>query len=217
MADKEETAVMEIEKPANALSASNGFEIDPSDLDIPRINVVQKMSESDAPVGSILFDKRYVLAEPDATLRVVPVTAQKGWREDIPFDEEDIPQIAWTKEQADAIEADSDWGMLEFAEITLLIEKPEDCEDDGAYQIPIGDKDYAIGKINVSKNAYRSTFKRLATFMAINQSTPVSGRVWSFSSEQITRGKYTWYNPTLVATKEETPEEVAVFTQKFSS
>ena len=121
------------------------------------------------------------------------------------------------KEQADAIEADSDWGMLEFAEITLLIEKPEDCEDDGAYQIPIGDKDYAIGKINVSKNAYRSTFKRLATFMAINQSTPVSGRVWSFSSEQITRGKYTWYNPTLVATKEETPEEVAVFTQKFSA
>lgn len=217
MANKEETAVMEVEKPANALSVNSGFEIDPSDLDIPRINVVQKMSDSDAPVGSVLFDKRHILAEPDTPLRVIPVAAQKGWREDIPFDEEDIPQIAWSKEQADAIAADSDWGMLEFAEITLLIEKPEGCEDDSAYQIPIGDKDYALGKINVSKNAYRSTFKRLATFVALNQSTPVHSRVWNLTSEQITRGKYTWYNPSLVATKDDTPEEVVTFTEKFSA
>lgn len=214
---KKDTAVAEVEKPTNALSVNNGFEIDPSDLDIPRINVVQKMSESDAPVGSILFDKRIVLAEAGIPLRVIPVAAQKGWREDIPFDEEDMPQIAWSKDQADAIEAESDWGMLEFAEITLLIEKPEGCEDDGAYQIPLGDTDYAIGKINVSKNAYRSTFKRLATFVALNQSTAIHSRIWTLTSDQITRGKYTWYSPSLVASKDETPEEAKLFTEKFSA
>jgi hypothetical protein len=211
---EENTAV--IEKPTNSLVAGGGFEIDPTDLDIPRINVVQKMSESDDPVGSVLFDKRCVLAAPDTPLRVVAVAAQKGWREDIPFDEDDVPQIAWSKEQRDFIEAESDWGMIEFAEITLLIEKPDDCDDDSAFQIPLGDKDYALGKINVAKNAYRSTFKRLATFAALNQNVPVSSRYWNFTSEQITRGKYTWYNPSLTATKEDTPEEVTLFTQKFA-
>ena len=37
--------------------------IEPSDIEIPRINVVQKTSEIDAPFGSIVLDKQFVIAE----------------------------------------------------------------------------------------------------------------------------------------------------------
>ena len=133
----------------------SGIEIDVEDIEIPRINVCQKMSQSDAPVGSILYDKTYEIAAPDTPVKTITVAAQKGWRENIPFDEEDIPRIAWSKSEADAIEAESEWDMTEFAEITLLMRQPEGSENDDAFQLPIGDHNYALGKINVGKNAYR--------------------------------------------------------------
>ena len=116
----------------------SGIEIDVEDIEIPRINVCQKMSQSDAPVGSILYDKTYEIAAPDTPVKTITVAAQKGWRENIPFDEEDIPRIAWSKSEADAIEAESEWDMTEFAEITLLMRQPEGSENDDAFQLPIG-------------------------------------------------------------------------------
>lgn len=209
-----ETAIAEVTEPTNALAIAQS-DIDPADLDIPRINVIQKMSESDHPTGAIVYDKRCILADAETPLKVIPVAAQKGWRENIPFEEDEVPRIVWTKEAAEELESDSDWGTIEFAEITLLVEKPEDCEDDEAYQLPIGDKDYAIGKINVAKTAYRSTYKRLVTFAAFNAGTPVTSKVWSFVSEPYSKGKYTWFNPSLTSTKEDAPEAVVAFASKF--
>jgi|TARA_B110000459_G_C16599305_1_gene490208 hypothetical protein len=206
-------------KTVNALAVgSEGFDLDPSDIEISRINVVQKMSETDAPLGALVLSRKHVLTEAEVPIKAIAVTAQKGWRENIPYDEDEIPQIAWSKEQADIIEADSSWGkMAEFAEITLLIEKPKGCKDDEGFQVPIGDKDYALGKINVSKNAYRSTFKRLVTFALLNNGIPVHNKIWSLVSEPLSSGKYTWHNPSLTATKEDTPKEVIAFAAKFQS
>ena len=214
MATTKENEIVETE--ANtALSANvTGIEIDIDDIEIPRINICQKMSESDAPVGSILYDKTYVLAAPNTPLKVTPVVAQKGWRENIPFDEEDTPRIAWTKEQSDAIEAESEWEMTEFAELTLLIQQPEEGSDPDAFQLPIGDRNYALGKINVGKNAYRSTYKRLATNAALT-GQPIHEKIWNFISEELSKGKYTWYNPTLTATKEAVDESVVEFVSNF--
>jgi len=214
------TAKQEVVKQetVNALAVgSAGFEIDPSDLEIPRINVVQKMTETDAPLGALVIDRKHVLSEAEVPVKVVAVSAQKGWRENIPYDEEEMPKTAWSKARADEIESESEWGMIEFAEITLLVQKPEGCKDDEAYQLPIGDNDYALGKINVAKNAYRSTFKRLVTFAAFNEGVPVHNKIWSFMSEPLSKGKYSWHNPSLTATKEDTPEEVIAFASKFQS
>lgn len=188
---------------------------DVEDIDIPRINIVQKMSSIDAPNGAIVLDKQHVLAEAEAPVKVVVVAAQKGWRENIPFDEEDVPRIAWSAEQRDRIEADSDYDMIEFAEITLLVQRPDGSEDEDAFPLPIGDSHYAIGRINVSKNAYRSTFKRLATFAAFNKEVPLNSRLWNLTSEVMTKGKYTWHNPSLTITKGETSEGVTGFLENF--
>ena len=54
------------EAPKNDLApapapVNSSFEIDPEDIDIPRINVTQKMSQSDSPVGSVVYDKTYAI------------------------------------------------------------------------------------------------------------------------------------------------------------
>lgn len=193
----------------------SGIEIDVEDIEIPRINVCQKMSSSDAPVGSILFDKTYEISPPDTPVKTITVAAQKGWRENIPFDEEDIPRIAWSKADSEAIAAESEWGMTEFAEITLLMRQPEGSENSDAFQLPIGDHNYALGKINVGKNAYRSTYKRLATFAALQSGVPIHSKVWNFVSEELSKGKYTWFNPSLTVTKEEADEDVTAFVKNF--
>ena len=210
------TEIVETEANTGLSTNVTGIELDIEDIEIPRINICQKMSESEAPVGSILFDKTYELAPPNESLKVIPVVAQKGWRENIPFDEEDIPRIAWSKEQANAIGEESDWEMTEFAELTLLIQQPEESSDVDAYQLPIGDHNYALGKINVGKNAYRSTYKRLATNAALTGQA-IHNKIWNFTSEELTKGKYTWFNPTLTATVETVDDNVASFVNNFLS
>ena len=192
-----------------------GIEVDHSDIDIPRINVSQKMSQGDAPVGSIVVDKTNVVAGPNEVVKAIAVVAQKGYRENIPFDEEDVPRIAWTKDEKALIDKDSEWGMTEFAEITLLLRQPEGSDDDTAYQLALGDHLYAIGRINVGKNAYRSTYKRLATYAAFQPNVPIYNKVWNFVSEELSKGKYTWFNPSLTATSEDTDDDVKNFIHNF--
>jgi hypothetical protein len=105
--------------------------------------------------------------------------------------------------------------MTEFAEITLLMRQPEGSDNDDAFQLPIGDHNYALGKINVGKNAYRSTYKRLATFAALQSGIPIHSKVWNFVSEELSKGKYTWFNPSLTVTKEEADEDITAFVKNF--
>ena len=214
MANKEATKLKEVESKELTTNVNIGIEVDPSDIDIPRINVSQKMSQGDSPVGSIVWDRSHVIAGPNEPVKAIAVLAQKGWRENIPFEEDEVPRIAWSKQESDSISADSDWEMTEFAEITLLIQQPEDAVDTTAFSLSIGEHKYALGKINVGKNAYRSTYKRLATFAGL-QSIPISSVVWNFVSEELSKGKYTWFNPSLTSTQEVTDEAVINFIQNF--
>jgi len=217
MAKTKENEVVSTEDraPNEIVPAGAGIQIDAEDIDIPRINVCQKMSNSDAPVGSILFDKEHEIAAPNVPVKVIAVAAQKGWRENIPFDDEDIPRLAWSKEESERLALDSDYDLSEFAEITLLMQQPEEGVNDDAFQLPIGDHNYAIGKINVGKNAYRTTYKRLATFAALQTGASIQSKVWNLKSEELSKGKYTWYNPSLTATSEATDESVAAFIKNF--
>tara|TARA_R100001440_G_scaffold10008_1_gene18394 strand:+ start:3179 stop:3814 length:636 start_codon:yes stop_codon:yes gene_type:complete len=191
--------------------------IEPSDIEIPRINVVQKTSEIDAPFGSIVLDKQFVIAEPEKAVAAIPVSVLKGWREDIPYDDDEVPRIANSQEERDEIAKSSDYPMLEFADITLAIAKPEDTAVEAAFPFPIGNEFFALGRINVAKDAYRQTFKRLATFTLFNPETPAFTRFWDFTSALISRGKYSWYAPSLTFTDKETSEAVQKFANNFSS
>lgn len=186
-----------------------GLSANYGDIDIPRLNVIQKMSEIEGPLGSVVLDKESVLLEAEQKLPVVVVGAIKRWKEDVPFGEEYVPKIANTEEEARVLAGESSYEVLEFAEIVLLIPQPGD--DDTHFPYPIGDKNWQIGRLTVQKDAYRLTYKRLFTFATFNRSVPITSRLWNFGTESFSKGKYTWFVPTLAITKEDVPAEVAEF------
>jgi hypothetical protein len=212
-----DTQVAEVAANNTSLStqSNNSIQIDAEDIDIPRINVIQKMSQIDAPIGSIVVNKTDVVALADQPVEVIVVSAQKGWRQDVPFEEDIVPLIAWTKQRAEEIALDSEYELIEFAEITMLIKQPEDSTNEDAFPFPIGGSNYALGRINVSKNAYRSTYKCLATFAAFNKGVSLSGRIWTLKSSSMSKGKYSWFSPSLTITKNEPNAEVIDFLAGF--
>jgi hypothetical protein len=195
----------------NALTlAPAGMSASYGDIDIPRLNIIQKMSEIEGPLGSVVLDKDSVLLTAGQKLGVIVVGAIKKWKEDVPYGEEYIPKIATTEAEARELAAESSYEVLEFAEIVMLIPQPEGAEDD-AFPYPIGETNYQIGRLTVQKDAYRLTYKRLYTFHTFNRTISISSRLWSFSSDLMTKGKYSWYVPSLSITKEDTPAEVLEF------
>lgn len=212
------TEVVEAKKKELAKHEPPKLNIAPSDIDISKINLIQKSSQIDGPVGAFVLDQQHVILDADETSEVIVVVALKGWRENIPYDSDEMPRIAQTEEQKAAIEADSEFGTIEFADITLLIPKPDKEDvDEAAYPYPIGDEYFALGRINVAKDAYRMTYKRLATFSLFNSELPVSHRLWTLKSEVMTKGKYSWFAPSLTITKNEPSEEVINFVSRITS
>lgn len=180
------------------------------DIEIPRLNVIQKMSTIEGPTGSVTIDKESVLLQAEQKVPVIVVGALKRWKEDIPYDEDKIPRFANTKEEADKIAAESSYEIVEFAELVVLIPQVEGVEEE-LFPYPIGDTNYQLGRFTVQKDAYRMTYKRLFTFQTFNPNLPVAARQWLFGTELMSKGKYTWYVPTLSVTKQETPAEVLAF------
>lgn len=207
--------VVEVKK--NELAGAQKLSITPSDIDIPRLNLVQKTSTIEGPVGSVVLDKTHILMEPEESREVIVVTALKRWRENIPYGSDELPRIADTEAEKQAIEASSEYGTIEFADIILLIPQPEGNDDEGAYTVPIGGSMYAIGKLNAAKDAYRQTYKRLATFSTFNPTTPFSHRKWSFTATLLTRGKHSWYAPSLTITKETPSKDVITFVDRLTA
>lgn len=195
-------------------NTNNGLSFAASDIELPRLNVIQKMSEIEGEVGSVVLDKEFEILKLEERTNVVVVSAVKRWKENVPFDSDVIPKFANTEADARDLAKDSEYEILEFAEIALLI--PQIGGDDTAFPFPIGDSNYAIGRITVQKDAYRCTFKRLVTNAMINPDVPLNSRFWSFGSENMTKGRYTWAIPTLNFTKVEVPAEVVEFVNRLT-
>jgi len=208
------TEVKDTATDALTTTAANNLGFSAQDIDIPRLNVIQKMSEIEGPIGSIVIDQDSVLLEAEVKAPVIVMGATKKWKENVPFGEDYIPKIVSTESEAKALAAESAYEVIEFAEIVLLI--PQIGEDDSLFPYPIGDSNYQIGRITVQKDAYRLTYKRLFTFQTFNPNISVATRFWNFGSELMSKGKYSWYVPTLAITKNEAPAEAIEFAQRLT-
>lgn len=181
-----------------------------SDIEIPRLNVIQKMSEVEGDLGSVVLDKQEQIIDAKTSIPVVIIGAHKRFKEDIPFDSDVVPQVVETQAEADLLATSSEYPVIEFADITMLIPQPEGVSDD-LFPYTIDGVNYQLGKLTVQKDAYRMTFKRLFTFHVMNRTVPLATRYWNFGTDLISKGKYTWYVPTLQATKDSVPESVLAF------
>jgi len=207
--------VVEVEK--QELAGTPKWEIAATDIDIPRYNIRQKSSEYDAgEFGDLVIDKSHVVVKEGTTTDVIVVSAVKAWREKIDYQLGIRGRIARTEEESIALAADSEYEVLPFADITFLIPKPEGADDD-AYQFPIGDETYAMGKLDVQNKSYRGTYMRLCTFAKFNPAVPLMKKTWTFKTEYDSRGKTEWYNATFTVAKGEAPDAVVEFVQNFTS
>jgi hypothetical protein len=215
MSSKAETAnVVVKETEALATPANNSMSFSAQDIDIPRLNVIQKMSEIKGPIGAVVIDQDSVLLEAEQKTPVVVIGATKRWKENVPFGEDYIPKIVSSESEAKELANDSSYEVIEFAEIILLI--PQTGDDDSLFPYPIGEGNYQIGRITVQKDAYRLTYKRLFTFQTFNPDISVATRFWSFGTELMSKGKYSWYVPTLSITKESAPAEAIEFANRLT-
>jgi glutathione peroxidase-family protein len=195
----------------------SGFLISASDIDIPRINVVQKTSSIDAPVGAIVLGKEFTLSEADEAIRAAVINPTKGWKEDIPYGTDTMARMVNTEAEAEELRKDSEFKIIEFAELTFLFRSNQEEPDPAAFPLPLGDDFCALGKIHVHKDAYRQTYKVLATWAAGNPDKSVSSVEWDFKSSLIQRGPHSWYAPSLKPTAEPVKEDIAKFIQTISS
>ena len=78
---------------------NGGFVVSLEDVDIPRLNVIQKMSSIEGPVGGVVIDKSDVLIEKDERVDVIIGHTKKGWRENIPFGSDELPRMAWSESE----------------------------------------------------------------------------------------------------------------------
>ena len=186
-----------------------------SDIEIPRLNIIQSSSEIAGEAGSVVLDRSTTILKPDQECQVIPVNALKGWRENVPFGSPEMPRIAWNEEEKKEIESDSEFGTIEFAEIILLFPMPKGADEE-LYPYPIGEDQFALGKLNVAKDAFRCTYKRLATFSAFNDD-PLCSRAWNFKAELLTRGRHSWFVPSLTVSKDKSPEDVTSFVTRITS
>jgi len=219
---KEEIVKAESAQIITGQANNGGFVASLEDVDIPRLNVIQKMSSIEGPVGGVVIDKSEVLFEKGERVDVIIGHTKKGWRENVPYAMDEMPRMAWNESERTKIENDSEYGrMVVFADITFLVPQPKDADGgDGGndiHQYPIGGQNYALGVINVSKDGYKFTYKKLNTFQLFNSTLPISAKVWSFGTELITKGQHSWFVPTLKPTSKNAPEEAVAFSQLLNS
>ncbi len=211
-APEETTALAAAQAPAAAYAAS--------DIELPRLQFVQKMTDLDfeAPVGSIVLNRESVLYRPGVKVPAIVVAAQKFWKQDIPFDSDQQPAFLPSQEEADRFfrEESNEFSFITCAYISLLIQKTSDTEDADAFPFDLDGEQWAIGKFFAQKKAYDTTFKRLATFEAFNPGKPISDVVWNLSSDLVTKGSYKWYVPSLSPTKGVVGPETAAFANRLS-
>jgi len=192
-----------------------GFIISANDIDIPLLNVLQKTSDIDGDYGDLVLDKTHRLTGHEEPIKVIPLPPIKGWKEDVPFDDDYQGRTVYTEAAAKQLEQTSDYKVIECAELRIMFPEPEGKSDPAVYPLPIGDTNYALGRLYVHKDAYRQTYKRLATFQQFNPTVSISTRQWTLEVGTLNRGKYSWAAPELTVTADETPADVVEFMTMF--
>lgn len=229
MSKKAELAEAKAEVAVAAVTKSSKWAelLEPSDYDIPRINVVHKISDindhegNPAKTGSLVLDKKWVIAEMKDLIQVTISDWEKWWEEDVPFDDEHIAQRADTKVDRDALEAISPYSIIEVGDIEFMLKGREGVPMQALPHSLGGDR-WAIGKLQVRKDAYRQTFKRMVTtFAHRDPEDPEWSSMFTLSTELMEKGKYKWPVPSLLPLLDDdekpiaTPKEVQDFLRTY--
>ncbi len=154
--------------PAN--NAMQG-EFTTSDLRLPRLNLVQKMSElsENFKFGDIVFEKTMRVGGLENPLPFTVLRLVKQYQQDLPYGSEDMPQVFDTSEEVRAAGGSIIRGapnyFSEIAHIQMAIAAPEELEEEHLEFFPYSNagKSWAKAVLTVSRSAYSTLAKPLIT------------------------------------------------------
>lgn len=186
------------------------------DIPVSKLNVVQKMSNIGGSPGDIVIDHTAVWLKNGRNLPITVATASKCWQEKLPFDGDVRPRIARTREEYEALKADTE-KVVPRADFLLFIPWVEDAgeiDEDTAREIfpyVIDGVPYQFARLVCTSFAYDYTFKVVNAVHAGRPGSSLSECVWDLGTKQIDYGKYSWPVPVLKRTDKNTPEAIKQF------
>lgn len=202
----------EIVKPEKAEitadSQSARFTISRDDINISKFNVKQNSSGYEAgSTGSLVYNMEVEVIPPNTTSDIIFVDIKKYWMEDVGYENDIKPRTAHTEEEAEALAKDSEYEVRKCADLTFLVPQPEDCEDSSPYTYPLGDTNYAFGKMFVWKGAYTGTYEKIATFLITNFNAECEDIAWTFKTVECEYKRNRWMEPRVEPCNKSVPQE----------
>ena len=180
------TAKQEINKPAKQELAKatpaydTGFdgELDQSDLQLPRLNVVSPTSklhtEDEFDLGSVIFEKELELCTKGENFYFVVLQARKDFQQKIDFDGGEKPLIFHTKDEVeenggttvysqDAIDEERYYAPV--ANILLAVKAPDDLPAEELHRFPMefDGSNWAKAVVTVQGGSYTAFAKPIIT------------------------------------------------------
>lgn len=146
-------------------------EISASDLRLPRVNLVQKMSElaETFKFGDLVFEKSIRLGGIDNPIPVTVLRLRKQYQQDLPYGSEVMPLVFDRVEEVRAaggsvIRGAADY-YAEIAHIQMAVPAPAGASETELEFFPyhFGEQNYALAVMTVSRSAYGTLAKPLIT------------------------------------------------------
>ena len=167
-----ETTTAEIAAPQTLGSDFQG-ELETSDIATPKLDSVQKVGElsEEFPAGTILLNRRVVLAEPRQPASITVVSAKKFIMEALPFGAEERPRVFMTTEDMKAagltLQYNNETGEKPTAKYVLeciVLAKAPEGSDAPEFSVSFDGERYAVAKwVIQSPSAYNGAGKSLLT------------------------------------------------------
>jgi hypothetical protein len=208
-----ETALVVTQGAVPGVSGAVGKE----DIVVPRLNVVQKMSDKFIDLGfnagDVVYAQEVLFANASkvGNLTVVGVFVQ--YQQVLPYGGDVLPKVVNTIEEVIAnggsttIGAPNEYSKI--ATITGLIEAPDDISDahESFFPLEFEGKLYSMAKWTVAKTAFRDVAKPLLTqAMMFARNGGIFSIKYQLSTKKSTNGTNSWYSPVLKQVGRHTPE-----------
>jgi hypothetical protein len=191
---------------AMTVPAARGItgEITMRDIQLPRVNLVQKIGEladSGLTPGVFMLNKEAMLSDGKTPLSITVLRLHKQYRQKLEQGDQSMPQVYDKQEQVIANGGSLKWGepnyFQEIAHLSLAIEKPANLKEEFAafFYREHASKQYTLAVYTVASSAFTSLGKKIITAGYNQLSSGLWTGKWQLTSSLTKGAKGTWFIP----------------------